>query len=598
MFCYTCGSQLYNGMTKCPFCNADMQVVDELIFDSTVRKLMPLCPPYNVNVEQSFHVGSHVISVPKTYGAMIALNNFANLIFENSWNDLAEWMHTMSFDTMVEVGEKKLRSLADDIALVSVAFMRSSGCEVDSHFAEENLSFLWDVAYMWEPVYEIARNFGDAKKIMDIARKNSATPRTRRWVGGGFGLIGAAKGVVVSGALNLGGEALHSAKNFAKSQVSDLYNRMVIQKSKNEIKESNEFRTGIKDMWQNHLKTLHMILKTYMAEKLGIEDIHSNYNWGENLQYNFAPCDEGSAARMLNENLYDINAYLNLYLANREYGRSLCEIADYCGILDAVGNAFAHYGDNAIIAKMDETSIGYDTPYRDLEIMVQEIDSLENCNLSYQRISSDPLIIREQQYAKKVRLFYMLSKISTLMDHYSAVQDKNEVIDSAEAIILRNDDIEMEIFKTAIVGFADEDASILEKLATKGDLVSELADELRFYLAAIKSEITESEALYKLKQLADQERPLAMALLGEYYLNSEGEILASGKTKEAGVNYIKKAARHKVCMAMTYVGDWYRLGKFGFPRNKELAEQYLLMAAEMNDVNAKKILSELQGGKK
>lgn len=49
---------------------------------------------------------------------------------------------------------------------------------------------------------------------------------------------------------------------------------------------------------------------------------------------------------------------------------------------------------------------------------------------------------------------------------------------------------------------------------------------------------------------------------------------------------------------MTYVGDWYRLGKFGFPRNKELAEQYLLMAAEMNDVNAKKILSELQGGKK
>lgn len=75
MFCYTCGSQLYNGMTKCPFCNADMQVVDELIFDSTVRKLMPLCPPYNVNVEQSFHVGSHVISVPKTYGAMIALNN-------------------------------------------------------------------------------------------------------------------------------------------------------------------------------------------------------------------------------------------------------------------------------------------------------------------------------------------------------------------------------------------------------------------------------------------------------------------------------------------------------------------------------------------
>lgn len=70
----------------------------------------------------------------------------------------------MSFDTMVEVGEKKLRSLADDIALVSVAFMRSSGCEVDSHFAEENLVFLWDVAYMWEPVYEIARNFGDAKK--------------------------------------------------------------------------------------------------------------------------------------------------------------------------------------------------------------------------------------------------------------------------------------------------------------------------------------------------------------------------------------------------------------------------------------------------
>ena len=89
-----------------------------------------------------------------------------------------------------------------------------------------------------------------------------------------------------------------------------------------------------------------------------------------------------------------------------------------------------------------------------------------------------------------------------------------------------------------------------------------------------------------------------MALLGDYYLNCEGEMLSSGKTKEAGVNYIKKAARHKVCAAMAYVGDWYRLGKFGFPYNKELAEQYLLLAAEMHDTDAKKSLSELQGGKK
>lgn len=598
MFCYHCGSQLYNGMSKCPFCQADMQIINETIFDSTLNKIMPFCPKFDVNEGKTFQIGGYTISVPESHRFVIALNNFMNLVFENSWKELAEWMHYLSFDTMVEVGEKKLQSLAEDIALSAVAFMRSSGCEVDSHYAEKSLAFLWDVSYMWEPVYEIAKGFGDAKKIMDIARKNAATPRTNRWVGGGFGLGGAVKGTVIAGALNLGGEALHGAKNLAKSQVANLYNRRIIRQSKNEIKESQEFQMGIKDMWRNHLMTLHMILKTFMATKLDVGDFKSPYDWGEDLQYTFSQCSEENAANLLAKNLYDVNAYINFYLANREYGKALCEMADYCGILDVVGKAFVQYGDKSIIAKMDEKSIGYDTPYRDLETLKQEIDTLENCNLIYQRICLDPLIIREQRYAKKVRLCYSLSKVSTMMDYYTNLRDRKKIVDIAEAIISRNDDLEMEIFRSALAVFADDDITILDDLARKGGLVSELANEFRLYIEISKSNAEESETHRKLKQLADQEHPFAMALLGDYYLNCEGEMLSSGKTKEAGVNYIKKAARHKVCAAMAYVGDWYRLGKFGFPYNKELAEQYLLLAAEMHDTDAKKSLSELQGGKK
>lgn len=235
-----------------------------------------------MNEEKTFQIGRYTISVPENHRFVIALNNFMNLIYENSWNELVEWMHYISFDTMVEVGEKKLVSLVDSIALAAVAFMRSSGCEIDSGYAEKSLAFLWDISYIWEPVYDIAKNFGDAKKVMDIARKNAATPRTSRWVGGGFGLGGAIKGTVVAGTLNLGGDVLHGAKNLAKSQISNLYSKAVIRKSKEAIKESAEFQLCIKAMWRDHLATLHMILKTFMATKLNITNLMSPYDWEAN----------------------------------------------------------------------------------------------------------------------------------------------------------------------------------------------------------------------------------------------------------------------------------------------------------------------------
>lgn len=65
MYCYNCGSQLYNGISKCPFCHADLQVIGELIFDSTLSKIIPSCPQFNMNAEMRFQIGNYVISEPE-----------------------------------------------------------------------------------------------------------------------------------------------------------------------------------------------------------------------------------------------------------------------------------------------------------------------------------------------------------------------------------------------------------------------------------------------------------------------------------------------------------------------------------------------------
>lgn len=593
MYCYNCGSQLYNGMSKCMFCHTDMQLISEVIFDYTVGKIIPSCPKFDIDNEISFQIGSHPISVCKENRLAIALNSFINQLFENSWNELVEWIHQKSFNTIVKSGAEELRSLSESILLDTAAFLRGAGCDIDSNYMDNNFAFMLNVSYLMEPIYEIAAEFGEAKEMMDIARKNAATPRTSHWVGGGFGLGGALKGTAVAGALNLGGEAVNGMKNFLKSQITDWYTRSLIEKGKDEVKRSQEFLLGIKEIWKEHLMSLHKALITLMPSELKINDFRPLYNWGEELQFKFSSCSERDAIHMLITNLYDVNAYINLYLLNREYGNTLSEIADYCGILDIVGNAFAQYGDKEIITTMDESALGYDTPYKELEELMQRVDRLETHNPIYQHISSEPLVVREQRYAKKIRLLFSLSKISAMQDYIVRLQDQSKLLDIAETIVARNDYLEIEILRKILSDLAEGDTAILDKLESKGNLFSDLTNEIRLSIEISKGNLNSKEANPKIKYLADRELPLAMCMLGEFYLASDDKA-----KQETGVNYIKKAARCKVTEAMSYVGDWYRLGKYDFPKDKELAEYYLSLAAEMNDSNAKKSLSELKGGKR
>lgn len=593
MYCYNCGSQIYNGILKCPFCSADMQTISEILFDSSLRKIMPSCRKFDTKTEMRFQIGSYSVSVFEKDRLSIAINNFVNHIFENSWSEISEWIQKKSFDALIQTGEMKLQSLTETVILDTAAFMRTSGCEIDLFYAEEKFSFIRSVSYIWEPVYEIAAEFGDAKDVLDSARKSAATPRTSHWVGGGFGLRGAVKGVVTAGALNLGGEVLHGTKNFLKSRITDLYNRSLLQKGKDEVKESREFQLGLKEMWKRHLMGLHETLRTLMPSELGIKEFKPLYNWGEDLQYSYSKCDEEDAIQMLANNLYDVNAYINLYLSNREYGKTLCEIADYCGILDVVGNAFAQYGDSRIIEKMDKNAIGYDIPYEELEKLKNEADALEKQNLIYQCISQNALVIQVQQYARKVRLFYLLGKISSILDYIRNMRGRGRLMEAVEMIVANNDDLEMEILRRELSAYVAGEITILEKLEMRGSSCANLADEVRLYMEVTNSGLKNTETYPWIKHLADREVPFAMCMLGKLYLRSNDE-----KIKKAGVNCIKKAARHRAPEAMDLVGDWYRFGKFGFPKDKALAEQYLLLAAEMGVTAAKKSLSELQGGKK
>lgn len=575
-----------------------MEPANEIIYDSMVSKITPFCPRFVPGDKTRFKLGDHTLSVCVEQSFILALNHFIDLIFENSWNELAGWIRHMSFGGIVQKGKDKLGSLADGIALATAAFMNGAGCVVDSRTVEENFGFLWNVSYIMEPVYEIARNFSDTREAVNQALKSGGwAPRTSRWIGGGFGLGGAIMGSITAGAMNMVGNAMHSTKNAAKSQILKWYTNSTLSKGQDAIKESEEFLLGFRTAWQDHIVRLHRALKSVMSEKCGFSDLQSPYDWGDELPFTFSVLNEQDALEALSHNVYDINAYVNLYSAHRELGRELCDLAEQCGILKEVGDAFVQQVDARVINPIISEAIGYDTPRQELEEKEREIDKLEKNNPVYQYFSTNRSVQAEQRFARKIRLFNSVEIISSMVNRIRNIRTTEEFLNLAEATAERGNEFEMELIRFAAVGFGQNDPHTLELLEQRGGKCVTLANqalEIMEYLACKDADLVNRQV----KKMADSRIPLGMAALGRYYLSCKNEVLPNGKTKEAGVYYIKLAARLKSSLAMRYVGDWYRLGQNGFPRDKDLAEQYLLLASEMGDEAAKKSLAELQGGKK
>ena len=252
MYCYRCGKRIYGNPQKCPNCEANLKKMEYMLFENSLKDAMLLLQDVDYDKVPSFKIGDYTVTIPEKYQLLCLLNGFVNLIQENSWNIIKNWIKSNDFDVIVKSCSSKLTQLVDAVVADSWAFLDKLDMELDS---EEMTKFrslmlngtdsLLGTNSICQYIYELAEPFEDMYYELEKAKQNVKTPRRSTWVGGGFGIRGALKGAAQASMLNLGGSLLNSVANTAKSQFVGARGAAQINRLKRAITESTEFMAEI-----------------------------------------------------------------------------------------------------------------------------------------------------------------------------------------------------------------------------------------------------------------------------------------------------------------------------------------------------------------
>ncbi|MCM1062116.1 MAG: hypothetical protein NC452_17780 [Eubacterium sp.] len=379
-----------------------MQIVKEDIFESQIEQISKNIPQLG-NIKKEFTIGDRIVRIPEEAIITVTLNKFSSCVFEISCNDWLERVNNRTLSYILDNGKKELESIMDAVELAAVVLMKKMGCKIDSNTKQVfvigrqdtlvNQGFFYDLR-------EVKYQLDDMRNSSyEEIEKKYTTKKISRWSGGGFGIAGAIKGQISAEIMNLGATAISGIANGIGSFIDKRQVNNFVDNIESEFRKSPEFSLYFKEIWQEHFKSFHKTLKRTIESKLNIKSQSIGYNWGDDLKFNFSKCDEQSAIDKLNNDIYDINAYVNLYLLNREYGKELCKMADCCGFLDVVEASFLQYDDQKIAA-LDINSLGYDLPYERLKSIKEDIDGLEENNSIFQRSPAGIFAKMALEYSK------------------------------------------------------------------------------------------------------------------------------------------------------------------------------------------------------
>lgn len=371
------------------------------MFMETIDTIEPYCPKLATDTKMQFSINGTTVEISGKAYLSAVCSYFVSLAYRNSWTELENWVNLHSFDDIIRFGDEKVNEVALAVSYDTIAFMKKIGYEVDAELLETKFSEIFDMRYFWNAIYTAAMQFNDLKDELAVARKKMKTPRTSQWVGGGFGIGGAVKGMLTAELLNAGGNVVHGVGNEIRSQMRKVYDNHQIKKAKEEVKRSPEFIAGIQKDWTKHMQNLYSYLKSIIKE-IG-KDLDGKYYFIDlDSSYSYSKCTYQEAICLLKKNIYDMNGYMNLYRENRKLGKSLYEIASFLGFGNELSENWVTYVDCNIIRKLEIKDLGFGMPEDELRARVQEIKDLEDNNPIYESESELKLVQKEQEYSKKL----------------------------------------------------------------------------------------------------------------------------------------------------------------------------------------------------
>ena len=632
MYCYNCGNIIYNGTDKCLFCGLDTQVINNFVFGSKINKIVQSITQIN-NTKEVFHIGDNIVTILEENILAVTLNKFSSCIFEASWKELFEWITQYSFDAIIEKGAKKLESLMVATELAAAALMKKMGCYVDSRIVEEKLSCdRKNILKLTDPFYDlkvIKDQLDDMKEeSFDNIKKKYTTQKSSRWVGGGFGVTGAIKGQLTAGIMNLGETAIQGVFNSIGSFAEKSQIRSRIEKAKSDLHKSFEFQLYFQSLWRDYIKKFHCTLKNVVLSQFKSKNMTADYNWGENLKYDFSTYDEESAIKKLNTNVYDLNAYISLYLIDRKNGKDLCRLADYCGILDIVESAFLQYSDGKIIANLNANKLGYDLSDNELAFFKKAIDELEENNTVFQRLSTDLYTMEAQKYSKefnelpceKVKEFYeeyekdapdpyedkniFLWNLVIKEQEYSKkinelcpiIEIKKTKYNKDRVLKIKEKTISIDMEKICILeNICSMDQNVIATVVSFIDSIS--ARKNYFEIAALRNRLynifkcvkEENEEAFKffINYFVDNSTRLSSEILLECVIGRRCYTYANFISKDGTLNrnnfsYVEQAVKDGNVFAMSIIGNFYMTTQ----SQKDLGIKFIEKASQSLEITA------------
>ncbi len=401
MYCYNCGAKIYNGMGSCPACHSNMSPIADVMFREAIDTIEPYCPAISADMKKQFNINGEIVAISGKNYISALCSRFISQVYLNSCLEFQKWIKQYSFDGILMHGDDEINQLALAVSYDAIAFMKKIGCDVDAKLLETKFANFFDMRHFWENLYSVAMQFEDLKEELDEARKRTKIARTSHWVGGGFGVAGAIKGMVTAELMNVGGNIANGIGNGIRSQMVKMHNNRQIDEAKEVVKNSPDFFEQMKKEWRKHIDRLYNYLQSEIR-KTGKELTGEFLFMDLDLNYSYMECTCSHASTLLHKNMYDINGYINLYREKPELGNSLYEIADFLGFGVALCEKWVKHVDYKTIQSLKINDLGFGMPEEELRDRLLQVKRLENNNPIYQTQSELKLVQREQEYRNKL----------------------------------------------------------------------------------------------------------------------------------------------------------------------------------------------------
>ena len=483
------------------------------------------------------------------------------------------------------------------------------------------LDFIYQKA---EKIEELAISLGEYRSIQRAGRGH--------WEGGGFGVRGAIKGALTAGAFNLGTNMFRGIGD----SLTNSSDRARISKLKQALANDPSILECLQDTVYSYCMNVFYAVNDILVENDKIPFVEfdpqnalaraKNYV----MQFNSDATMYGKAVDALCEGIqsspYTTKLYFELYCIYRGDKQSIHKLASFFGNTRKYRKLLIKYDSRKVntisekseesISQIDDKIQAYrlvlkDNPYIDLSAQITKLKEKRNdieerekkeaatqsiCNSILQKRKKymDYLAAgKEEQVCQaaydndlfalyELKLFYYNKAQPSRGDRTSTVQ--------AMPLILEK------------LGSADFDTGIIMQYSHRWKTDDLLARYLYVFLLYTvidnmgwlsrngRDDDEKSECYRQMIALAKQNNIMAIGDLG--YIKCTYLPVSTATAKEEGLKMLKEATSKLEPFALLHLGQGYKDGKWGLPRNSSLADHYLSLVAAYGLQVAK---SELDG---